>query len=76
MWVFREASDSNPYPAAYFTPEPLATSPTTRRPASPSSAPGERRVLLGPQRREAAGWRGGAGVISKCREAGSEVGVQ
>lgn len=26
MWVFREASDSNPYPAAYFTPEPLTTS--------------------------------------------------
>lgn len=55
MWVFREASDSNPYPAAYFTPEPLATSPTTRRPTSPSSAPGERRVSLGPQRKEAVG---------------------
>lgn len=26
MWVFREAGDSNPYPAAYLTPEPLTTS--------------------------------------------------
>lgn len=48
MWVFRGASDSNLYPAAYFTPEPLTTSHNYNR-------------------RQAARWRGGVCVISKCR---------
>lgn len=46
MWVFREASGSNPYPAAYFTRAP-PTIPTLMRPTSGSSARGNERAPLG-----------------------------
>ena len=46
MWVFREASGSNPYPVAYFTCVP-PTIPTLAHPTSGSSAPGDERVPLG-----------------------------
>jgi hypothetical protein len=65
MWVFTEASDSNPYPAAYFTPAP----PTIPHPDAPHIliiCARREEGAIGPHQ-EVAGLRGGDCTMSKCR---------